>query len=71
VTQDGGFFFMSYDEYWQGFSLTSVNYDTSDMHQDYFLMFDDPSTRTGRGRYCSHDNCTSHTLTVTNEHSEE
>ena len=42
IEKEGGFFFMSYDEYYVGFSLTSVNLDTSSMHQDYFLMFDDP-----------------------------
>jgi hypothetical protein len=41
VPTDGGFFFMSMDEYFDGFEITSMNYDTSDMHQDYFLMLND------------------------------
>lgn len=61
---------MSMDEYYEGFALTSMNYDTSDMHQDYFLMIDDKQEKRGKGQYCSHGDCTSHTLTITNEHSE-
>jgi hypothetical protein len=70
VEKEGGYFFMSYDEYYSGFSLTSINLDTSDMHQDYFLMFDDRTTKTQKGRYCSLSGCTKHTLTVTNDHTE-
>jgi hypothetical protein len=40
---------MSMDEYYEGFALTSMNYDTSDMHQDYFLMLDDKEEKKGKG----------------------
>ena len=70
VVKEGGFFFMSMDEYYDGFALTSMNYDTSDMHQDYFLMIDDKEEKNGKGQYCSHNDCTSHTLTITNEFAE-
>ena len=49
VPTDGGFFFMSMDEYYDGFALTSMNYDTSNMHQDYFLMINDQTEKKGRG----------------------
>lgn len=69
IPQNGGYFFVSYDEYLEHFGSTSVNYDTTGWHQGYFLMFDDPQEKRGRGRYCT-DDCTYHTLTVTNMHSD-
>ena len=71
VPTDGGYFFMSMDEYYDGFALTSMNYDTSNMHQDYFLMLDDQSEKKASGNYCRQNDCTSHTLTVKNTFSED
>ena len=71
VPHDGGFFFMSMEEYFEGFANTSMNYDTSSMHQDYFLMLDDKQEMQASGEHCTSRSCTAHTLTVTNNFSED
>ena len=58
---------MGYDEYYDGVTLTTMNYDTYDWTLNYFLMLgDDKEANDGDGQYCRQD-CTGHSLTVTSE----
>lgn len=58
---------MSMEEYYEGIAMTSMNYDTLDMTQAYFLKLnDDKRAGSKTGRYCTSD-CTAHTLTVTSD----
>jgi len=43
-----------------------ISYDTDNMHQDYFMMLDDPSSTPGVWNWCG-ATCSRHTLTVTSE----
>jgi len=41
IHKEGGYFFMDWEEYFEGVTVTSMNYDTYDWNLDYFLMLDD------------------------------
>lgn len=57
---------MNWAEYTDTITQTSMNYDTTGWHQDYFLMLDDPAAISAEtGSYC-HSDCTKHTVTVEN-----
>jgi hypothetical protein len=61
-----GVFWVSFEDYVQHFEVTMISYDTEKLHQDYFLMLDDPSSNPGKWSWCG-PTCSRHTLTVTSE----
>ena len=69
-SNDDGIFFMSFDDYFEQFQWTQVNFDTANMGESHFLMLDDPAPANGNGAswatWCGAD-CTKHTLTVTSD----
>ena len=42
---------------------TYINYDTTEWHQDYFMMWDDPAEKNGTTETCG-ETCTQHHLFI-------
>jgi len=62
---DDGVFFMSLVDFHSNFSSTSINLDTTGMHNAYILKLNDQSPSNGTwGNHCG-DGCVQHTYTIT------
>ena len=61
-----GLFYVKVEDFVTALDSTFINYDTSNWHQGYFLMLDDPATKNGRDRKCG-SACTRHKLIITSE----
>ena len=66
---DEGIFYMDIDTYKEYFGASVINQDTRGWSLDYFLMFDDPEKDIVTVPGC--EDCTKHTLTVTNNGPEQ
>ena len=62
--RNDGYFFVNYDDYRSSFWKTFINYDTSDMFRDDWLILDDRTKRRGKDKYCGRS-CTRHEFTLT------
>ena len=62
-----GLFYMSVEDYLEQMDVTFINYDTSNWHHAYFMMWDDPSENTGTDIHTSFwcvGNCVQHRVIV-------
>ena len=65
--RDDGVFFMPFDDYFTHFETTFVNYDTSNMYRDDWLILDDHTENSPGYSYECGDMCTEHIFTLTSE----
>lgn len=59
----GGYFFIKVEDYLKAMDYTYINYDTTDWHQGFFMMQNDPAEENGTTYVCG-NKCTQHRLFV-------